>query len=263
MTYILMCCVSFLQFVQNIKVAFTCKKISTALNSYVSLNNFAFFYQDSISLILESLHYWQWGHYQRHLCKTDHIIAILVMATEWPNPLEINGASKLLFLISLHSKWCEWSIFTSTIFGVKTKQGHLVGSSTCPRHQQSFGVVAVVVFWIFCFSWASLGYLHLHLPSPQSSPPPSPPPLPRTPHMMSCWCCVDSLTTSPSRVSMVLMRTVFLEWTSDERWSMGLVSLNPMEEYPPDACCPMLDRLLLLLDTLVVILLSSPSSSFL
>lgn len=36
------------------------------------------------------------------------------------------------------------------------------------------------------------------------------------------WCA----QTSPSRVSMVLMRTVFLEWTSGERWcwDSGLVS---------------------------------------
>lgn len=41
-----------------------------------------------------------------------------------------------------------------------------------------------------------------------------------------CLCDVWCVRTSPSRVSMVLMRTVFLEWTSEPRccWDSGLVS---------------------------------------
>lgn len=42
-------------------------------------------------------------------------------------------------------------------------------------------------------------------------------------YSISCCCCMASLTTSPSRVSIVLMVTVFLVWTSALLWS-GLVS---------------------------------------
>lgn len=48
-------------------------------------------------------------------------------------------------------------------------------------------------------------------------------------YSISCCCCMASLTTSPSRVSMVLMVTVFLVWTSELLCS-GLVSRKLIAE---------------------------------
>lgn len=49
-------------------------------------------------------------------------------------------------------------------------------------------------------------------------------------YVCECVCVFLWAQTSPSRVSMVLMRTVFLEWTSDERCccDSGLVSVKDM-----------------------------------
>jgi len=61
---------------------------------------------------------WMYVWAQRHLYKTHHITAILVMAMKRPRDW-ISILTSLPYYHSLHSKWCEWSIFSVSIFDVK------------------------------------------------------------------------------------------------------------------------------------------------